>query len=283
MSRFEPIRGGYFGIEVDGVAYRIFYEEAGQGIPLLCLHTAGADSRQWRHLLNDREVTERFRVVAFDLPYHGRSNPPAGWWLRKYELTRRLYVGCIREVYRALELERPILLGCSIGGFVVLQLAVDHGEELRGVIGLQSVAHGIGRHNDFLHHPAIHGGEFAASYTYGLNSPLSPEEARRENWWYYAQGGPGVYAGDTAFGREFDVRAQLKDIDTRRCKVSIISGDYDYSALPDVSRQVAEAIPGAQFTLIEGLGHFPVIEDYAKLRPSLHGALEHMLEEEQAA
>ena len=112
---------------------------------------------------------------------------------------------------------------------------------------------------------------------------LSPEEARRENWWYYAQGGPGVYAGDTAFGREFDVRAQLKDIDTRRCKVSIISGDYDYSALPDVSRQVAEAIPGAQFTLIEGLGHFPVIEDYAKLRPSLHGALEHMLEEEQSA
>lgn len=279
-ARLEPIRGGYFGIEVDGVRYRIFYEEAGEGIPLVCLHTAGADSRQWRHLLNDPEVTRRFRVVAFDLPYHGRSNPPEGWWTRKYELSKSLYVGCIRAVYQGLGLERPVLLGCSIGGFVVLQLAVDHEEELRGVIGLQSVANGIGRHNDFLHHPAIHGGEFAASYTYGLNSPLSPEEARRENWWYYAQGGPGVYAGDTAFGREFDVRDRLGGIDTRRCKVSILSGSYDYSALPEVSRGVAEAIPGARFGLIEGLGHFPVIEDYPKLRPHLLEALDHMLEEQ---
>ena len=67
--------------EIDGVDYRIFFEEAGAGIPLLCLHTAGADSRQYRHLLNDRAVTNRYRVIAFDLPYHGRSNPPDGWWL----------------------------------------------------------------------------------------------------------------------------------------------------------------------------------------------------------
>jgi len=281
MSQFEPIRGGYVTIEVEGVRYRIFYEEAGEGVPLLCLHTAGADSRQWRHLLNDPEVTSRFRVVAFDLPWHGRSNPPEGWWRRKYELSKALYVGSIRQVYKTLGLDRPVLLGCSIGGFVVLQLAVDHSAELRGVIGLQSVANGIGRHNEFLHHPAIHGGEFAACYTYGLNSPLSPEEARRENWWYYAQGGPGVYAGDTAFGREFDVRAQLPHIDTRSCKVSIISGDYDYSALPEVSRSVAEAIPGSRFTLIEGLGHFPVIEDYPKLRPYLARELEYMLEGEE--
>jgi pimeloyl-ACP methyl ester carboxylesterase len=274
---FEPIRGGYVHVNVEGIDYRIFYEEAGSGPPLLCLHTAGADSRQWRHLFNDKAVTDRFRVVAFDLPYHGRSNPPANWWLRKWELTVKVYVGVIRAVWKALGLEKPVVLGCSIGGFVVLQLAVDFPSELRGVIGLQSVANGIGRHNEFLHHPAIHGGEFAACYTYGLNSPLSPEEARRENWWYYAQGGPGVYAGDTAFGREFDVRAQLKDIDTRVCKVSILSGDYDYSALPSVTQTVAEAIPGARFSLIPGLGHFPVIEDYPKLRPYLATELNHML------
>jgi len=191
----------------------------------------------------------------------------------------RLYVGAIRAVWQALALERPVVLGCSIGGFVVLQLAVDHMKELRGVIGLQSVANGIGRHNAFLHHPAIHGGEFAASYTWGLNSPLSPEESKRENWWYYAQGGPGVYAGDTAFGRTFDVRERLKDIDTRICKVSILSGEYDYSALPEVSRAVAAAVPGGRFTLMPGLGHFPVIEDYASLRPYLHAELDHMLED----
>ena len=78
MIKFEPIVGHYLTVSSDGVDYRIYVEEAGSGVPLLCLHTAGADSRQYRHLLNDSEVTQRFRVVAFDLPWHGRSNPPPG-------------------------------------------------------------------------------------------------------------------------------------------------------------------------------------------------------------
>ncbi len=72
----------------------MYLEEAGQGIPLLCLHTAGADSRQFRHVLNDREVTGRFRVIAFDLPWHGRSNPPDGWWTTRYRLTDEILSRC---------------------------------------------------------------------------------------------------------------------------------------------------------------------------------------------
>jgi len=82
----EPIRGRYLNLASEGVQYRIYFEEAGSGIPLLCLHTAGADSRQYRHLLNDSAVTARYRVIAFDMPYHGRSNPPDKWWLEKYRL-----------------------------------------------------------------------------------------------------------------------------------------------------------------------------------------------------
>ena len=47
-------------------------------MPLLCLHTAGADTRQFRGLINDDEVLRTCRVIAFDLPYHGKSSPPAG-------------------------------------------------------------------------------------------------------------------------------------------------------------------------------------------------------------
>ncbi|HMA71681.1 MAG TPA: alpha/beta fold hydrolase, partial [Xanthobacteraceae bacterium] len=84
MAEFEPIVGRYLPVRFDGVDYRIFVEEAGGGVPLLCLHTAGADSRQFRHVLNDADVTRRFRVIAFDFPWHGRSNPPADWWLTRY-------------------------------------------------------------------------------------------------------------------------------------------------------------------------------------------------------
>ena len=101
MADLEPVVGRYLNLESGGRSYRIFYEEVGTGRPLICLHTAGADSRQFRHVLNDPEITDRFRVLAFDLPFHGRSNPPDGWWLEKYRLTTNVYLGLIRDFLAA--------------------------------------------------------------------------------------------------------------------------------------------------------------------------------------
>jgi pimeloyl-ACP methyl ester carboxylesterase len=275
--QYEPIVGRYFSVGVDGIEHRIFVEEAGRGLALLCLHTAGADSRQYRHLLNDKQVTDRFRVVAFDLPYHGRSTPPDGWWLSKYRLTTKSYLAMIRAVWLALGLERPVVLGCSMGGAIVLKLAAEHQNELTGIVGLESSAYAPGRYNELLHHPAIHGGELAASYTYGLNSPHSPEVNRRENWWYYSQSGPGVYQGDVYFySLDWDAREDLRRIDTNRCKVALLTGEYDYSCTPAMSEAVAASIPGARLTIMRGMGHFPMIENYPAFRPYLIGALDHV-------
>jgi pimeloyl-ACP methyl ester carboxylesterase len=275
----EPIIGRYLHLEVAGDDYRIFFEEAGQGIPLLCLHTAGADSRQYRHLMTDEAITTHFRVLAFDLPYHGRSNPQDGWWLEKYRLTTDSYVGFIRAVWTALGLERPVVLGCSMGGAIVLTLAADYPRELRGIIGLESSAFAPGRYNEFLHHPAIHGGELAASYTYGLCAPHSPESSARENWWYYSQAGPGVYAGDVHFySVDWDGREAIKTIDTTICKVSLLTGEYDYSCTPDMTRQVAAVIPGSRMVIMKGIGHFPMIENYPLFRQYLLPELDFMRE-----
>jgi len=266
----EPIVGRYLNLLHDGMQFRIFFEEAGQGIPLLCLHTAGADSRQYRHLLNDQAVTSRFRVIAFDLPYHGRSLPPDGWWLRRYQLMTSGYRALIRAFWGALELDRPIVLGCSMGGAIVLKVAADHQHEIRGIVGLESTAYAPGRYNDFLHHPAIHGGEMTASYTFGLCAPQSPEVNARENWWIYSQAGPGVYAGDVHYySLDWDGRPDLARIDTSVCKVSLLTGEYDYSCTPEMTRQVAAAIPGARMTIMKGIGHFPMIENYPLFREYL--------------
>src|SRR4029079_14539374 len=60
----EPMVGRYVRLEIEGVPHRIYFEEAGQGIPLVCLHTAGADNRQYRHLLSQSVVTPMLRRVA---------------------------------------------------------------------------------------------------------------------------------------------------------------------------------------------------------------------------
>ncbi len=273
MASYEPIVGRYFSLH----GQRIYFEEAGRGLPLLCLHTAGADSRQWRHVLNDADITRRFRVIAFDLPYHGRSNPPDRYWLARYRLTTRSYLEIIRAVWQALELVRPVVMGCSMGGAITLKLAADYQDELTGVVGLEATAHAPGRYNDFLHHPAVHGGELCASYTLGLCAPSSPEDAKRENWWYYSQGGPGVYAGDVHYySFDWDAREDVKRIDTRKCKVSLLTGEYDYSCTPAMSEAVAQAIPGARLRIMDGMGHFPMIENYPAFRPFLLPELDFM-------
>jgi pimeloyl-ACP methyl ester carboxylesterase len=277
MPEFEPIIGRYLPVMIDGAEHRVYVEEAGAGTPLLCLHTAGADSRQYRHVLNDSEIIDRFRVIAFDLPYHGRSTPADGWWLQKYRLTTASYLAMIRAVWETLGLERPVVMGCSMGGAIVLKVAAEYQDELTGIVGLESSAYAPGRYNEFLHHPAINGGELCASYTYGLNSPYSPEPSRRENWWYYSQSAPGVYQGDVHFySNDWDGREDLKRIDTNRCKVALLTGEYDYSCTPAMSEAVAAAIPGSRLTIMKAMGHFPMVENYPGFRPYLLAALEHV-------
>jgi len=116
MTGFEPITGRYLNLKLLGKLHRLYVEEAGSGIPLLCLHTAGADGWQYRGVMNDPRVTDRYRVICFDMPWHGKSSPPAGWQDEEYQLTSRDYVAMILEVMAALKLDKPVAMGCSIGG-----------------------------------------------------------------------------------------------------------------------------------------------------------------------
>jgi pimeloyl-ACP methyl ester carboxylesterase len=274
----EPITGRYLRMDIEGRPHRVYVEEAGEGIPLLLLHTAGSDGRQWRDLLNDADVTSRFRCIAFDMPRHGKSSPPAGWEHEEYRLTTAAYTGLVMTMAAALGLERPIVMGCSIGGRIVLDLAAEHAAALRGVIGLQGSAF-TGSYYDLsvLHHPHIHGGEVCGALVSGLVGPAAPEAGKWETLWHYMQGGPGIFRGDLHFyAEEGDLRPKLARIDTAKCPVALLTGEFDYSCRPEDTRATAAAIPGATATIMPGLGHFPMSEDYAALKPYLLPVLEAM-------
>ena len=61
-AHFEPVTGRYLRLELLGKPHRVYVEEAGAGIPLLCLHTAGADTRQYRGILNEPGIGYRFVI-----------------------------------------------------------------------------------------------------------------------------------------------------------------------------------------------------------------------------
>ncbi|MET7770844.1 alpha/beta hydrolase [Nocardia sp. NPDC005366] len=271
----EPIVGRYIHLSIEGRNYRTYYEEAGQGIPLLCLHTAGADGRQYRHLMNDASVTEHFRVITFDMPWHGKSSAPAGWRDTEYELTSEFYSAQILAVCDQLDLHDPVLIGCSIGGRIVLDIARSHTDRFRALIGLQSgprVAPYYDR--EYLHRPDVHAGELCAALMSGLIGPAAPAADRDETLWHYAQGGPGVFKGDLHFYKDESTSdADLAAIDTAACPLFLLTGEYDYSCMPEDTLELASRIPGVEAVIMNGLGHFPMSEDHdtfmAYLRPVL--------------
>jgi pimeloyl-ACP methyl ester carboxylesterase len=269
MADLEPMVGRYLRLDLGGRSHRIYFEEAGTGIPLLCLHTAGSDGRQFRHLLADEAVTRHFRVLAFDLPWHGKSTPPPGWHDEEYRLTTQGYLDLVVGFAGALGLDRPVVLGCSIGGKLVLHLALAHPTGFRALIGLEAADEQTPWYDDtsWLHRPDVHGGEVCGALMSGLIAPQSPSDTRWETLWSYMQSGPGVFKGDLHFYRvDSDLHDRVGAIDTTRCPLYLLTGEYDFSCTPEDTRRTAARIPGARVTIMEGLGHFPMSEHPAEFR-----------------
>lgn len=282
---FEPIVGRYVSFDIAGKRCRVYFEEAGSGIPLVCLHTAGADGRQFRHMMCDESITSRFRVIAFDMPWHGKSYPPPGWQESEYLLSTEQYVQTVMGFCEALALERPALIGCSIGGRIVLQLAHLHSERFRALIGVEAADHQEPWYDtSWLNRGDVHGGEVCAALVSGLIAPQSPETYRHETLWQYMQGGPGVFKGDLHFYRvDSDLRGRLGGIRTDICPLYLLTGEYDFSCTPEDTLRTAASIDGCHVSVMRELGHFPMSENPQQFRGYLLPLLEQICRPQDVA
>jgi pimeloyl-ACP methyl ester carboxylesterase len=267
MARFDPAIGRYVYVEVQGIEYRVYFEQNGKGIPLVCQHTAASDGRLWRHTLNDEDVCRKYRVIVPDLPYHGKSLPPASleWWKEEYRLTKSFFLDFHTEFGRALGLEKPVFMGCSMGGQLAVDIAVERPDAFRAVIGLEA---GLSRARmaptlDFHDHPRI-SNEFRMQSMYGKTAPGNPEKYRREIAWTYGQSAPSVSKGDLYYNfiDHNLTRGEAREIDTARVAVYLLTGEYDWGNSPTETRLLAKQIKGVKFVEMKGLGHFPMSENF---------------------
>ena len=274
----DPIRGGYLNTEVDGRPLRIYFEEAGEGRPVLCLHTAGAQSVQWRAQMLDAEITASNRLIAFDMPWHGKSLPPEGFETEEYLLTTDTYIETVLAVVDGLGLDRPILAGCSMGGRIALQLAALHPDRFSGFIAIEASDFQPAWYDiDWFHRPDAHGGEMGAALVSTNISPHAPAKDRWATLWMFMASGPGVFRGDLSFYVQDDsLIGRLRGIDTAETPVHILVGAYDMTCTPQDARRTAEAIPGATLAVMDELGHFPMSEHPEGFRPHFLDALRRM-------
>ncbi|MFM8606991.1 MAG: alpha/beta fold hydrolase [Hyphomicrobiales bacterium] len=278
MNQHDPIVGRYVYVQCQGKTYRTYYEECGEGVPMVCLHTAGTDGRQYRHQVCDPDYYNNFRMIAFDMPWHGKSLPPKDFYLMEdeYKLTTKFYAEFIVAFCHALDLKKPVIMGQSMGGNICLELALRYENEFSALIALEACDYSPGWWIDALHHPHIHGNEVVATSTFGLMSPESPDEHRWETWWLYANGGPGIFKGDLYFySVDSDFREHTAKL-SGRLPIYFITGTYDFACTPEMTERTAEKVKNSECIIFDG-GHFPTSEDPAKFKQVVTPVLKKIL------
>lgn len=278
MTRFDAAVGRYAYVTVGGLEHRIYFEEAGSGPAILLQHTAGSDGRQWRHLLEDESITSRFRVIAHDLPQHGKSLPALGsaWWAEDSPLTTASFTETVVAIADALELAfDTAYMGCSMGGHLAGDLALRFPGRFRAVIGIEGGVATHGTPESILHmdHPRVTN-DLKAAVMYSLTAPQSAETDRREATWGYLNQAPSAHRSDLNYYiDDHDLSSTARDIDTSRTAVYLMSGEYDWSVTPENTRALADLIPGAHLIEMERVGHFPMVENYPLFRDYLEPVL----------
>ncbi|MCU1614395.1 MAG: Pimeloyl-ACP methyl ester carboxylesterase [Frankiales bacterium] len=239
----------------DSLAY---VEAAGEGRAVLCLHTAGQSGVQWRHTLSGLSALG-YRVIVPDLPGHGRSEPAAGGPIR--DLGR--YAEWCIELIDELGLDRPYVMGCSIGGKLSLDIATRIPDRLSGVVAMAAQAEA----------PSPGG---VAGLERGLEDASSPSRTDRTYYGTLAVCGrrvppervemisamhrredPVVTTSDLIGWFSHDIRDRLERI---TCPTYLVVGDDDFWLDLDKVRWTGRQIKGSQTLVLEGIGHYPMEE-----------------------
>lgn len=115
--------------------HRIHYVEQGQGRPILFIHGLGGQLHHFRHTLF-APLGNDFHLVAIDRPGSGYSARPSEF---SGSLTEQAKL--VRDFIVAKGLERPLVVGHSLGGAVALALALDHPDSVSGLALLSPLTH----------------------------------------------------------------------------------------------------------------------------------------------
>ena len=105
---------------------RIYFEEHGEGDPVLLVNGLGADHTAWA--LQTDFLKEHFRVIVFDNPGVGQSEGPPGPY------TSALFADVAAGLLRHLGIERAHVVGASMGGIIAQEIALRHTELVRSLV-----------------------------------------------------------------------------------------------------------------------------------------------------
>ena len=249
--------------EVAGIKYL----EEGEGVPILFLHGIGGGAHVFAPQLD--HFGRRYRAIAWEMPGYAGSAPlPL--------VTMEALAAALGGFIQALRLDRPILVGHSLGGMIVQRLLAEAPHIARAVVLSQTSPTFGGRD------PA-----WADAFVAGKLGPLDAgqsmhqiaEEAIRSSAAPAADparlaaaraafaGVPeSTYRDMVLVMPGFDMRAALAKI---AVPTLVLAGSLDELAPPAGCERMAGKIPGAQYKVLDGVGHLAHAEQPAAFNAAL--------------
>lgn len=243
----------------------------GNPVRVALVHSLAMDRHFWTPVVE--RLLPRASILAIDARGHGLSDKPAGPY------TVPLFAQDLRDVTGALEFERVLVAGASMGGCVALQFAATYPDA--------AIAAGLVDTTAWYGETAVQDWNVRAEKAEsGGLAPLVDFQATR---WFsdaFRASHPDVLqrcvdtflrnevAAFAATGRmlgAFDGRALMRDVRVPTC---VIVGEEDYAAPPAMARALNAGIAGSTFLEIPDARHLTPLETPDVVARELHALLD---------
>lgn len=226
----------------------VAYDEVGTGKSIVFVHGACENSSFWNH---QKILRDRYRVIALDLPGHGRSAP------MEAEILVRNYSEIVAEFIAKTCPEKAVIVGHSMGGAIALLNAIEHPQNLRGAVivssgaklgVLPSIREGLRARFEETVKSVVGPRQFASKTNLDTIRFVTNEILKCDS---------SIAAADYDACNSFDVRQKIRSISL---PVLIIAGEEDKMTPVPWSTYLKENIPKAKMVVIPEASHESMIE-----------------------
>jgi pimeloyl-ACP methyl ester carboxylesterase len=215
---------------------------------LVFIHGSGGDHTNW--IQQYTPLKNGFNIAAIDLPGHGRSEGPG-------EQEVAAYVEWVKKTLDGLGIFNPVLIGHSLGAAICLSFVIRYDRLAAAVVP-------VGGGVKMPVNPMIlEGLQQDPAAVIGLAAKFSVAKQNRERFSDLLTESlslvdPRIIHGDFSACSSLDITEAVSGI---RIPALVICGAEDRMTPPSLSQVIRDRIPGARLVLIEGAGHFVMIEN----------------------
>lgn len=242
------------------------YDDRGMGLPVIFLHAFPLNRQMWAGEIQALLAEQRYRLVALDWRGFGESEITSSP-IKPVISSMVMFADDLAGLMDVLGIRQAVLCGLSMGGYVAFAFAEKYPQRLRSLI-LADTRPGADAPEARANRESV--AQLAESQGTAAIADLQLPRLISD---YTRQHHPEVETrvrqlidratpqGIAAASRGMAVRVDASDLLPKiACPTLVISGEEDALIPPQVSREYAARIPGAQFALIPHAGHLSNLE-----------------------